>query len=94
LFVLKPFPFPFYPVLHKDFSENHHEFSGTIDIILNKNYVSMLSFSGVFNPPGFYWGSACIVFGSVGLCLDRPGLCLGQPGLFRRHPGTTGEAPA
>jgi hypothetical protein len=25
LFVLKPFPFPSYPVLHKDFSENHHE---------------------------------------------------------------------
>jgi hypothetical protein len=24
-FVIKSFPFPFYPVLHKDFSEKHHE---------------------------------------------------------------------
>jgi hypothetical protein len=40
-------------------------YSGTIDIILNKNYVSMLSFSDIFNPPGFYRGSAWIVLGSA-----------------------------
>jgi hypothetical protein len=41
-------------------------YSGTIDIILNKNYVSMLSFSGVFNQPGFYRGFAWIDLGSAG----------------------------
>jgi hypothetical protein len=54
----------------------------------------MLSFSGDFNPPGFYRGSAWIAWSLPGFYLDRPGLCLGQPGRFRRHPGTTGEAPA
>jgi hypothetical protein len=40
-------------------------YSGTIDIILNKYYVSILSFSGVFNPQGLYQGSAWIDRGSA-----------------------------
>jgi hypothetical protein len=58
----KAFPFPFYPLWHMDFSDNHHRTTG---IIFNKNYVSMLSISGVFNQPGFYRGSAWIVPGSA-----------------------------
>jgi hypothetical protein len=85
LFILKAFAFPFYQVWHKDFSENHQEYySGTIDIILNKNYVSKLSFSGVFNPPGFYRGSACFVLGSAGAL----------PGSTGALPGSTGALPA
>jgi hypothetical protein len=43
-----------------------NNYFGTIDIILNKNYASILSFSGVLNPPGFYRGSVWIVLGSAG----------------------------
>jgi hypothetical protein len=59
-------------------------YSGTIDIILNKNYVSMLSFSGVFNPPEVYRDSAWIVQGSAETL----------PGSTGALPGSTGALPA
>jgi hypothetical protein len=94
--------FPFCPVLHMDYSENHHELLikkkkmsfKIVTNILNENFVWTSSFSRVFNPPGFYQNSAWIVLGSAGDSLDQQGLCRRQPGLCRRHPGTTGEAPA
>ena len=43
----------------------------------------MLSFSGVFNPPGFYRGSAWIVLGSA--WIDRGSACSyrGSAGIYR-----------
>jgi hypothetical protein len=58
--------------------------SGSIDIILNKNYVSMLSFLRVFNPTGFYRDSAWIVMGSAGAL----------PGSTGALPESTGALPA
>jgi hypothetical protein len=45
----------------------------TVEPRLNKNYLSIISFSGVINPPGFYRGSAWIVLGSSGVIRERPG---------------------
>jgi hypothetical protein len=61
--------------------------SGTIDIILNKSYVSMLSFSRVFNPLVFYRGSAWIVLGSAGAL---PGSTLALQASFGNDRGHTG----
>jgi hypothetical protein len=64
--------------------------SGTIDIILNKNYV----FSRVFNPPGFYPDSALIVLGSTGALPGSTGALPGSTGALPAFSGTAGEAPA
>jgi hypothetical protein len=58
-------------------------YSGTIDIILNKNYVSILSFSGVFNPPGFYQDSAGIDRGSAWVNRGSSGVIRESTGMNR-----------
>jgi hypothetical protein len=90
-FVLKAFPFRFYPVWNKKIIMNYY--SRTIDIILNKNYVSMLSFSGVFNPLGFYRGSVWIVLGSAGIEQGSAWVNRGSSGVIQEQPGKHRHEP-